>query len=230
VRSGAFLYAPPGKEKLLKILDISVSLGSELPVWPGDPKIVLERARNIAKGDTSNDSRIACSVHAGTHVDAPAHFIENGATVDQLPLDILIGSAMVVELLNVDIITPEILESVILPVEMKRLLFKTKNSALWADPTHQFNPDYVALSADAAEWLVQKGIRLVGVDYLSVQMYKDTEPLTHQILLEAGVVIVEGLNLHKARQASYQLVCLPLKLAGSEGAPARAILIEEESV
>jgi arylformamidase len=110
------------------------------------------------------------------------------------------------------------------------VLFKTKNSALWADPAHQFNPDFVALSADAAKWLVHKGVRLVGVDYLSVQLYKDAEPLTHQILLEAGVIIVEGLNLKKARQASYQLVCLPLKLAGSEGAPARAILIEEESV
>jgi arylformamidase len=213
----------------LNILDISVPLNAELPVWPGDPQIVLERYRCISEGNASNDSRIACSVHAGTHVDAPAHFIENGATVDQLPLDILMGNAMVVELLNVDIITPETLESVTLPVEMKRVLFKTKNSTLWTDPTHHFNPDFVALSADAAKWLVHKGVRLVGVDYLSVQLYKDTEPLTHQILLEAGVVIVEGLNLHKARQASYQLVCLPLKLTGSEGAPARAILIEEES-
>jgi arylformamidase len=220
---------PSRRDNLLNILDISVPLSAELPVWPGDPQIILERYRCISEGNASNDSKIACSVHSGTHVDAPAHFIENGATVDQLPLDILIGSAVVVELLNVDTITPEILESVTVPVEMKRMLFKTKNSALWTDPRHQFNPDFVALSADAAEWLVHKGVRLVGVDYLSVQLYKDTEPLTHQILLEAGVVIVEGLNLHKARQASYQLVCLPLNLAGSEGAPARAILIEEES-
>jgi arylformamidase len=162
-------------------------------------------------------------------VDAPSHFIENGATVDQLPLDILIGRATVVELLNVDIITSEILETLALPVETKRLLFKTKNSGLWADPAHQFNPDFVALSAGAAECLVHKGVRLVGIDYLSVQLYKDAEPLTHQILLGAGVIILEGLNLHKVRQGSYQLVCLPLKLAGSEGAPARAILIEKES-
>jgi arylformamidase len=214
----------------LNILDISVPLNAELPVWPGDPQIVLERYRRVSEGNASNDSRIACSVHAGTHVDAPAHFIENGATVDQLPLDIFMGSAMVVELLNVDVITPETLETLALPAEMKRLLFKTKNSVLWADPTHQFNPDFVALSADAAQWLVHKGVRLVGIDYLSVQLYKDTEPWTHQILLEAGVVIVEGLNLNKARQKSYELVCLPLKLAGSEAAPARAILIEEESV
>jgi arylformamidase len=160
-------------------------------------------------------------------VDAPAHFIEKGATIEQLPLDVLIGSATVVELLNDDIITPEILEALSLPEETKRLLFKTKNSALWADPAHQFNPDFVALSADAAAWLVKKGVRLVGVDYLSVQLFKDTEPLTHQLLLEAGVIIVEGLNLHRARQGAYQLVCLPLKLVGSEGAPARAVLIKQ---
>ena len=211
----------------MKILDISVSLSAGLPVWPGDPPIAIERYRCISDGNASNDSRIACSVHAGTHVDAPAHFIEKGATIEQLPLDVLIGSATVVELLNDDIITPEILEALSLPEETKRLLFKTKNSALWADPAHQFNSDFVALSSDAAAWLVKKGVRLVGVDYLSVQLFKDTEPLTHQILLEAGVIIVEGLNLQRLRQGSYQLVCLPLKLAGSEGAPARAVLIEQ---
>jgi arylformamidase len=214
------------EENRLKILDISVSLNAELPVWPGDPQIVLERYRCISEGNASNDSRIACSVHAGTHVDAPAHFIEKGATIEQLPLDVLIGSATVVELLNDDIITPEILETLSLSAETKRLLFKTKNSALWANPAHQFNPDFVAISADAAAWLVKKGVRLVGIDYMSVQSFIDTEPLTHQILLEAGVIIVEGLNLSKARQGSYKLVCLPLKLDGSEGAPARAVLIE----
>jgi arylformamidase len=217
------------KEKPLKILDISVSLHAELPVWPGDPPIVLEQYRRISDGNASNDSRIACSVHSGTHVDAPAHFIEAGATVEQLPLNVLLGSATVVELLNEDIITPQILEAISLPVETKRLLFKTKNSALWADPVHRFNPDFAALSTDAAAWLVKRGIRLVGVDYLSVQLFKDSEPLTHQILLEAGVVIVEGLNMQNVRPGRYQLICLPLKLAGSDGAPARAILIEEES-
>ncbi|MGD8990756.1 MAG: cyclase family protein [Desulfobacterales bacterium] len=211
----------------MNILDVSVPLNAELPVWPGDPQIVLERYRCISEGDSSNDSRIACSVHSGTHVDAPAHFIQNGATVEQLPLDVLIGSATVFELLSDDIITPELLEAQALPGKIRRLLIKTKNSALWSNPNHQFNPDFVALNADAAAWIVEKGIHLVGVDYLSVQLYKDTEPLTHRILLEAGVIIVEGLNLHNVRQGSYQLICLPLKLAGSDGAPARAILIQE---
>jgi arylformamidase len=226
-RNGAFLYGRLWKESQLKILDISVSLNADLPVWPGDPKIVIERHRCISEGNASNDSRIACSVHAGTHVDAPAHFIENGATIEQLSLNVLIGNATVVEILNYNIITPKNLEALNLPAETNRLLFKTKNSALWTNPAHQFYPDFAALSADAAAWLVKKGIRLVGVDYLSVQLYKDTEPLTHQILLEAGVIIVEGLNLFNVRQGSYQLICLPLKLAGSEGAPARAVLIEK---
>ena len=215
------------KEKLLKILDISVSLNADLPVWPGDPQFVLKPYRRISEGSVSNDSRIACSVHSGTHVDAPAHFIENGATVEQMSLDVLIGNATVIEILNEDIITAEILQNLKLPENMERLLLKTKNSALWARPGHRFNPDFVALNSDAAAWLVQKDVRLVGVDYLSVQLFNDTEPLTHQILLEAGVVIVEGLNMQNVQQGSYQLVCLPLKLAGSEGAPARAVLIEQ---
>jgi arylformamidase len=211
----------------MRILDISVPVSSELPVWPGDPRVVLEQFRAISKGNTSTDSRLACSVHSGTHVDAPGHFIENGPTVEQLELDVLIGKASVVELLNADIITPESLEAQTIPAETRRLLFKTKNSALWSDPGHQFNPDFVALTSAAADWIVRKGIRLVGIDYLSVQIFKDKEPLTHRILLEAGVVILEGINLQNVRPGIYQLICLPMKLDGIEGAPARAVLIEE---
>ena len=210
----------------MRILDISVPISPELTVWPGDPGIVLEQYRAIANGNTSTDSRLACSVHSGTHVDAPAHFFENGATVEQLPLDVLIGKATVVEILNDDLITPEIMEAQVLPAETKRLLFKTKNSALWSDPDHQFNPDFVALSAESASWMADKGIKLVGIDYLSIQPFKDAEPLTHRILLEAGIIILEGLNLQGVNSGEYQLICLPLKLAGSEGAPARAILTE----
>ena len=211
----------------MKILDISVPVGPDLPVWPGDPRIVLQRYRAIAKGDTSNDSHLACSVHCGTHVDAPAHFIENGKTVELLPLDILIGPAWVVEVANADVITPEILENLSIPPDTRRLLFKTKNSAFWNDSRHDFKPDFAALSTDAAGWIVEKGIRLVGIDYLSIQMFSDTGALTHRILLEAGVVILEGLDLQKVRLGSYQLICLPLKLVGSDGAPSRAVLVEE---
>jgi arylformamidase len=210
----------------MKILDISLPVSPGLPVWPGDPVIVLERYRSITRGNASNDTRLACSVHAGTHVDAPAHFLEKGATIEQLPLDILIGPALVAELPETDVITPDILNALAIPPDTTRLLFKTKNSALWAEPNSRFNPDYVALSAEAAGWIVRKGLCLVGIDYLSIQKFDDPEPLTHSILLDAGIVIVEGLNLQNIRPGSYQLICLPLKLSGSEGAPARVVLIE----
>jgi len=210
----------------MKILDISLPVSSELPVWPGDPAIVLERYRSITQGNASNDTKLACSVHAGTHVDAPAHFFEKGTTADQLPLDILIGPALVAEVPEMNVITPDILNALAIPSETTRLLFKTKNSGLWVEPNPQFNPDYVALSAEAARWIVRRGFRLVGIDYLSIQKFDDPEPFAHSILLDAGVVIVEGLNLQNIKPGAYQLICLPLKLSGSDGAPARVVLIE----
>jgi arylformamidase len=160
-------------------------------------------------------------------VDAPLHFIENGATVEQLRLNILVGPARVVELPGINIITPDMLDAQKLPPETDRLLFKTKNSELWTDPGHEFNPNFVALSPESANWMVNKGIKLVGIDYLSIQMFKDAEPLTHRLLLEAGIIIIEGLNLREVSPGVYQLICLPLKLAGCEGAPARAILVSQ---
>lgn len=210
----------------MKIYDISVPIHPQLPVWPGDPQVVLERYRRLSKGDSSNDSRLACSVHCGTHVDAPAHFIENGATVEQLPLDILVGPATVIEFPEIDMITPDLLETLRLDSQTERLLLKTKNSDLWSDPDHEFNPNFVALSAESARWVVNSRIKLIGIDYLSIQMFKETEPVTHRILLGAGVIILEGLNLQAVKPGTYQLICLPLKLAGRDGAPARAILIE----
>lgn len=212
--------------KPMKIFDISVSIHPKLPVWPGDPQVVLERYRQQSKGDASNDSRLACSVHCGTHIDAPAHFIDRGTTIEQLSLDSLVGSATVVEFPEIDRITPDLLETQQIDAQTDRLLLKTKNSELWADPEHEFYPDFVALSADSARWIVNRGIQLVGIDYLSIQMFNDTEPLTHRILLEAGVIILEGLDLRAVEPGNYQLICLPLKLTGSDGAPARAILIK----
>lgn len=215
------------RENELKILDISVPISAGLPVWPGDPAVVLERFRSISAGDASNDSRIACCVHSGTHVDAPAHVIENGGTVDQLELGALIGPATVIEIPDVSVVTPEILEKASLPKGVQRLLIKTKNSTLWNDPHHPFHREFAALSAEAAGWIVEKGIRLVGVDYLSIQLFRDIEPLTHRILLQAGVIIIEGLDLRNVHPGGYSFICLPIKLAGSDGAPARAVLLAE---
>ncbi|MFC1875745.1 cyclase family protein [Thermodesulfobacteriota bacterium] len=210
----------------MKIIDISVPVSPGLSVWPGDSPVVLERYRALSAGDDCNASRICCSVHTGTHVDAPGHFIDNALTVEDLSLDTLIGPALVIEVPAAGAIEPAFLESVLLPHGIVRLLFKTRNSDLWRKPDHSFHSDYVALSPKAAAWIVNRGIRLVGVDYLSVQMFADSEPLTHRTLLKAGVVIVEGLDLQTVHPGSYQLICLPLKLVGSDGAPARAVLIE----
>lgn len=211
----------------VKIFDISVPVSAGMPVWPGDPQVVLERYRKISSGSNCNNSKLACSVHTGTHVDAPAHFIENGTTVENLSLDMLIGPAVVADLPEADIITPQLLDALALAPQTTRLLLKTRNSALWTDPHHDFHQDFVALSPDAARWIIRHGIGLVGIDYLSIQMFKDTEPLTHRTLLEAGVIIVEGLNLQEVAPGNYQLICLPVKLAGSDGAPTRAVLIEK---
>ena len=210
----------------MKIIDISVPISPGLPVWPEDPPIEFERYRAISAGDDCNASRLCCSVHTGTHVDAPGHFIDNALTVEDLSLDTLLGPALVIEVPTAGAIEPDFLESVLLPHGIVRLLFKTRNSDLWRKPDHSFHTDYVALSQRAAAWIVDRGIRLVGVDYLSVQIFTDSEPLTHRTLLKAGVIIVEGLNLQAVRPGSYQLICLPLKLVGSDGAPARAVLIE----
>ena len=135
----------------MQVWDISVSVSATLPVWPGDPPILLERYMAISAGDVANVSHLACSVHVGTHVDAPIHFVDGSSAVENLPLDILIGPTAVVELLDVDAITADCLEALALPSNMTRLLFKTRNSELWADPRHDFYPDFVALTGDLAD-------------------------------------------------------------------------------
>jgi len=204
-------------------LDISLTISPELPQWPGSPPIQLTRRRDMARGDHANDSVLTCGVHTGTHVDAPVHFLAHGADVTHLPLEALIGPAVVAALPEVDAITAENLEELNLPSDTQRLLLRTRNSEHWRRGDRTFQPDFVALTADAARWVVQRGLRLIGVDYLSVQRFHDHHE-THLVLLEAGVVIVEGLNLAQAAPGNYDFICLPLKLAGADGAPARAVL------
>lgn len=205
------------------IIDISLPLEPSLPIWPGSTGIAVERVLDIDRGDSVNNSHLSCDVHAGTHIDAPLHHLTGGAGVEQVYLTDLIGEAYVVELLHTEIITRETLEESSLPRNVQRLLIKTQNSHLWKSKESIFDPSYVALAPDAAEWIVANGIRLVGIDYLSVERF-DAGSQTHKILLEAGVVIVEGLNLSDAYSGTYELICLPLKLVGADGAPARAIL------
>lgn len=206
-----------------KFIDISVPVSSQLPIWPGSPEIELKRRLDLNHGDIANDTTLHFSVHTGTHVDAPLHFLPEGSSVEQMPLDVLIGSVMVADLSNVDSITAEDLEQLSLPNGTERLLIRTRNSNLWQVGVQEFQPNFVALTADAAQWVVDRGIRLLGVDYLSVQRFQDG-PETHLILLKTAVVIIEGLNLAQVPVGEYELLCLPLKLAGVEGAPARVVL------
>jgi arylformamidase len=204
-------------------LDISLTISADLPHWPGSPLIELTRRRDMAQGDPVNDSVLTCGVHTGTHVDAPLHFLANGADVTDLSLEALIGPAIVATLPDVEAITAHDLEALNLPADTQRLLLRTRNSEGWQRGDCTFRPDFVALTTDAAHWVVARGIRLIGIDYLSIQRFRDN-PETHIALLQAGVVIVEGLNLAGIEPGDYELICLPLKLANAEGAPARAVL------
>jgi arylformamidase len=205
----------------MRIYDVTWPVSPEMPVWPGDPPVRLERVKRMEDGAKDNVSHLACSVHVGTHVDAPLHFIVGGADTASLSLDTLVGPAKVVSLPDADAITA----SLLVPLDLRgvsRLLFKTSNS----DLTHaRFVEDFVALTADTAQWLVERGVRLVGVDYLSVERFGG-DGSVHRALLGAGVVVIEGLDLRNVSPGDYTLFCLPLKLAGSEGAPARVILVE----
>ena len=210
----------------MTIYDISLTISPTLPIWPGDPVLKIEKFESMDKGAHNNVSRISAGVHLGTHVDAPYHFINDGRTVEQLSLDVLTGPCYVVQLPDgVEAVTAEVLERTEINSEMKRVLFGTRNSHLWARGEAEFQTDFVAITEDGAEWLVERGVQLVGMDYLSVAPYGDSVP-THTVLLEAGVVVVEGLNLSNVMRGFYDLYCLPLKIAGCDGAPARAILIQ----
>lgn len=208
----------------MHIYDISLSISADLPVWPGDPAVDIERVSAIDSGDDANVSRIDMGVHTGTHVDAPLHFLKDGGPVDQLDLKTLTGRAYVLDLPAVDAIDARVLKTAEIPPRTRRILFKTRNSEYWEGGDSQFQEDFVAITADGAKYLVERGVRLIGVDYLSVAPYAQSVP-THKILLAAGVVVVEGLNLSNIEQGRYTLYCLPLKIAGSDGSPARAILI-----
>lgn len=211
----------------MTIYDISLTISPNLPTWPGDPALELEQIESMDKGAQANVTRLSAAVHLGTHVDAPRHFLNDGGTAESLPLDVLTGPCYVVQMPDgIEAITAEVLERTEITKDMKRILFGTSNSHWWARGETAFQTNFVAITEDGAEWLVEHGVQLVGVDYLSVAPYEETVP-THTVLLKAGVIIVEGLNLSKIMRGFYDLYCLPLKIANADGAPARAILIQK---
>ena len=208
----------------MRTYDITLTINPQMTVWPGDPPVNMQLISSIASGDSSNVTQVSMSCHTGTHVDAPDHFLNNGKTVESLSMDLLVGRAYVLHLPFVDTITASVLIEADIPPRTRRLLFKTRNSEYWAKGGKEFHEDFVGLSVDAAELLVDRNVKLVGIDYLSIAPYHMGKPV-HTILLDAGVVVIEGLDLSQVSQGRYTLHCLPLKLGGADGAPTRAILV-----
>lgn len=204
----------------MKIYDISVSLSNEMPVYPGDPPLKISREHSVPEAEF-NVSTMVTGTHIGTHIDPPFHFVENGYTVDRIPLDHLYGKAEVVDLTHVErMISAEDLKG----IDADIILCKTRNSALWASSA--FYKEYVSLDESAAYRVVAQHVKTIGIDYLSIGSFEDGASV-HRILLGGGVTVIEGLDLRAVKPGKYILACLPIKIKDGDGAPARAILIDE---
>jgi arylformamidase len=201
-------------------IDISIPLHSGMVAWPGDDPFKRIRTLRITQGDHCNLSKLSMSAHTGTHMDGPKHFLDGADGIDSMPIDATVGPARVIEIRDPERIAIAELEPH-RPAKDERLLFKTRNSTdLWK--AREFQANYVYIPADTARYLAESGVRTVGVDYLSVGANGDDGDETHRILLGAGIWIIEGLNLEQVDPGDYELVCLPLKIVGGDGAPARA--------
>lgn len=208
----------------MKLYDITVPLSADLPTYPGDPPVTIEPVTRIARGDTANVSRLTLTTHSGTHLDVPLHFRDDGSSVDLLPLSLLVGKARVIDLRGVRAIDRK--ELARLPVRgEERLLLRTDNSLLWE--RSGFCTEYACLTPDGADYLLETGAKLIGIDYLSIERF-DSDGAIHRQLLDAGIVILEGLNLDGVEAGEYELLCLPLNVRGGDGAPVRALLRSHE--
>jgi arylformamidase len=206
-----------------RIYDISLPIHAGGLVYPGNPEITIASQQSMAAGGSSNVSSLAFGSHTGTHVDAPLHMIPNGAGVDKLSLDVLMGPAIVLEFAaDIGAVTEAALRATDFSGQ-ERVLLKTRNSSFIR--AREFVRDYTYLAPDGAELLVASGVKLVGIDYLSIEQFHSGHHRTHKTLLGRGVVIVEGLDLSSVPAGVYELRCLPLSLPGLDGAPARAVLV-----
>ncbi len=209
----------------MKVYDVSVPLRADMPIYAGEAGPSLDFSRLLSKGDSATVSTLSLGSHTGTHVDAPSHFLDDAPGVDSLPLDALVGPAYVAEFGGDTHITAADLDSMAIPADCQRVLFKTQNGRLWED--RNFHTDFIALAPDAAGALVERGMRLVGIDYLSIERFRASPHEVHETLLANGVVILEGLDLRRVAPGQYLLVCAPLNVVGAEGAPARTFLIDQ---
>jgi arylformamidase len=205
-----------------RFIDVSVLLAPGLATYPGNPPFEMTAVHRIADGHSSNNSRLVMGTHTGTHVDAPLHFFDGRPGVEAMALELLIGRARVIDLPHRGGITEEHLAAAGLREDL-RVLLRTPNSALW-NTTEGFRTDYTYLTEEAAKFLVAQGVKVVGVDYLSVEQYKKAGAPAHKALLGNGLIIIEGLNLSEADAGQYEMYCLPLRLAHGDGAPARVVL------
>ena len=205
----------------MRLIDVSVPLDAQLPTYPHNTPFSLEPIKRIARGDSSNVSTLHMSAHTGTHVDAPRHFFDQGAGTESLPLELLIGRTRVIEIDSRTGVAAEDLAPIDLSDDI-RVLIKTHNSRLWGSP--EFHADYVGVTDSGAKHLVEHGIKVVGVDYLSVEKFHNPGAPAHHVLLGAGTIVIEGLNLQEVDPGVYEMFCLPLRVVGSDGAPARVVL------
>jgi arylformamidase len=207
----------------MRLYDISIPISKDIVTWPGDPPVSLTMVSSISDGAQCNVTRIGMGAHTGTHIDAPYHFLEHGTTVDAIPLENLIGPCFVIEVDSEDLITKKDIQSHNLEGH-SRILIKTSNSGLFSNPLIPFNSNYVALGIEAARYLVEIGIILVGIDYLSIESFESDDCPVHKLLLRNHITILEGLNLSAVESGVYELICMPLKLIGCEASPARVVL------
>ena len=210
----------------MPIYDVSVPLSSALPTYPGDPGIQIHDWSKLANGDGANVSALSFGAHTGTHVDAPAHFLEGARKVDALDLEILIGEAAVVHVPEEFRSIDEEFVTANCAAGTRRIIFKTRNSAFWAGDFTEFRTDFTYLTLEAAQALVQRGVKLIGIDYLSIEKFNSKDHEVHHALLSKEVIILEGLNLAGVPAGKYELICLPLRLRShlGGGVPARAVL------
>lgn len=208
----------------MKLYDLSIPIQPGMTLWPSDPPLSMTLARSMARGDGANVTRLEFGAHTGTHMDAPFHFVRDGTGIDQIPLETLIGPSRVLDLTGIPgHIDRAALEGCNL-AGVTRALFKTRNSARWARDEREFDKNFIAVVHDGARYLIERGIKLVGVDYLSVEPYGSKDHPVHLALLPARVVIVEGLNLSAVPAGDYELIALPMKLKDCDGAPTRVVL------
>lgn len=212
----------PGSTGAPGWIDISVTLRDGMEHWPGDPAVRIQRVSDVARGDSHTLSEIAMGSHTGTHIDAPLHFLRQGQGIDSMPLEATVGRGRVLEIRDPELIRPEELISERIR-RGERILFKTRNSP-FAWKSGKFTENFVSISPEAAEFLAERKVRTVGIDYLSVGGYQQNGSEIHRTLLGAGIWLIEGLDLSQVSTGTYDLICLPLKIMDGDGAPARAFL------